>query len=202
KAEREVADAVAAVQESTSEARLGRFIRGRAGSGDYDKYLGVSAMVREDFDELSSLMHPIDGHRDRRLPSIDRIILYIDDLDRCYPPTKVVRVLEAVHLLLAFPLFVVFVGVDSRWVSRSLNRHYDQLLRDEALQEDTRETSSGQEPANSQDFLEKIFQVPFWLRRMNPAAVRTMLDGLISSDERDDHEGGADERSDGEDSLD
>jgi hypothetical protein len=29
-----------------------------------------------------------------------------------------------------------------------------------------------------------------------------MLDGLISSDERDDHEGGADERSDGEDSLD
>lgn len=48
---------------------------------------------------------------------VERIVLYIDDLDRC-PPKRVVEVLEAVHLLLAFPLFVVVVGVDVRWVSR------------------------------------------------------------------------------------
>jgi len=188
-ADREFKDALAAAQEPT-EARLGRFIRGRATSADYDKHLGVSAMVREDFDELSKLMHPTDGDHDSTLPRIDRIILYIDDLDRCYPPTKVVRVLEAVHLLLAFPLFVVFVGVDSRWVSRSLNRHYDQMLRDEALQGDAHGPLSGQEPANSQDFLEKIFQVPFWLRSMDPKAVRLMLGGLITADERDDHQRG------------
>jgi KAP family P-loop domain len=155
-------------------------------------------MAREDFDELSKLMHPTNGHRDSTLPRVDRIILYIDDLDRCYPPTKVVRVLEAAHLLLAFPLFVVFVGVDSRWVSRSLNRHYDEMLRDEALQDDDLGPSSAQAPANSQDFLEKIFQVPFWLRRMDPKAVRNMLDGLITSDERDDHQLGVDEPPEGE----
>ena len=32
-----------------------------------------------------------------RLPQIDRIVLYIDDLDRC-PPARVVQVLEAIHL--------------------------------------------------------------------------------------------------------
>jgi hypothetical protein len=39
------------------------------------------------------------------LPAIDRIVLYVDDLDRC-PPPRVVEVLEAVHLLLAGRLFV------------------------------------------------------------------------------------------------
>ena len=46
---------------------------------------------------------------------LERIILYIDDLDRC-PEERVVEVLEAVNLLMAFPLFIVIVGVDPRWV--------------------------------------------------------------------------------------
>ena len=54
----------------------------------------------------------------RALSPIERIILYIDDLDRC-PPKRVVEVLEAVHLLLAFDLFVVVVAVDARWLERS-----------------------------------------------------------------------------------
>jgi len=35
-----------------------------------------------------------------------RIVLYIDDLDRC-PPDSVADVLQAIHMLLFFPLFVV-----------------------------------------------------------------------------------------------
>jgi KAP family P-loop domain len=186
-ASRNVEAAQAALNESTSQARLGRFIRERATSADYDKYLGLIAMIHRDFEKLSNLMVPAEGKADPTLPRVDRIVLYIDDLDRCYPPTKVVRVLEAVHLLLSFPLFVVFVGVDSRWVSRSLNRHYDQMLRDEAVDVDG--SSSVRAPANSQDFLEKIFQVPFWLRRMDTPAVHRMIHCLISADEvePDDH---------------
>ena len=41
---------------------------------------------------------------------MQRIVLYVDDLDRC-PSDRVVELLEAVHLLLAFALFVVVVGV-------------------------------------------------------------------------------------------
>ena len=60
-------------------------------------------------------------------PDVHRIVLYIDDLDRC-PPAIVVKVLQAVHLLLAFPLFVVVVAVDARWLAKSLEQHYGELL--------------------------------------------------------------------------
>jgi KAP family P-loop domain len=56
---------------------------------------------------------------DDELPEIDRFVLYIDDLDRC-PPRRVVEMLDAIHLLLAVPLFVVVVAVDPRWLLRSL----------------------------------------------------------------------------------
>ena len=124
----------AALGESTSQARLGKFIRDRAESADYEKYLGLIAMIHRDFARLSELMAPARaGEADPELPRVDRIVLYVDDLDRCYPPDKVVRVLEALHLLLFFPLFIVVVGVDSRWVSRALNRYYEGMLADESV---------------------------------------------------------------------
>lgn len=175
--------AEAALRESRSDARLGKFIRERATSADYAQYLGLIAMIHRDFETMSGLMERASSGDGSGLPRVDRIVLYIDDLDRCYPPERVVRVLEAVHLLLFFPLFVVFVGVDSRWVSRSLNRYYEQMLSDESLEATTEPVSMQRAPANSQDFLEKIFQVPFWLRRMDPPAVQRMIHSLITSAE-------------------
>jgi hypothetical protein len=173
-----------ALRDSTSQARLGRFIRDRAGSADYEKHLGLIAMIRRDFERLSELMEKARKNEvDPALPRIDRIILYIDDLDRCYPPEKVVKILEAVHLLLFFPLFIVVVGVDSRWVSRSLHMYYEGMLADEAISAGPESPRTERAPAESQDFLEKIFQVPFWLRRMEPAAVRRLIHSLISSKE-------------------
>ncbi|TIN77491.1 P-loop NTPase fold protein [Mesorhizobium sp.] len=99
----------------------------------------------------------------------ERIILYIDDLDRC-PPEKVVQVLQAVHLLLSFPLFVVVVAVDSRWVSKSLESHYAKLL-----------ASNEGEGATAGDYLEKIFQVPYWVRSMSPAGSQALLSSLAAS---------------------
>ena len=99
-------------------------------------------------------------------PIFERIILYIDDLDRC-PPDKVVDVLQAVHLLLTFPLFVVIVAVDARWVSRSLEAHYDELLVPDA--------KAAGAAATARDYLEKIFQVPYWVRPMTPDGSRDLL---------------------------
>jgi hypothetical protein len=99
--------------------------------------------------------------------TFERIILYIDDLDRC-PPQKVVDVLQAVHLLLTFPLFVVVVAVDARWISRSLERHYDGLL-------ERNEPNDPALGATAMDYLEKIFQVPYWVRPMTPKGSRDLL---------------------------
>ena len=83
--------------------------------------------------------------------TFERIILYVDDLDRC-PPDQVVAVLQAIHLLLTFPLFVVVVAVDMRWVLRALDSHYGDLL------------NPGEDGATSMDYLEKIFQIPYRVR--------------------------------------
>src|SRR5262249_16171907 len=78
-------------------------------------------------DERALLSQTAMVDTDSQKRSFERIILYIDDLDRC-PPDKVVEVLQAVHLLLAFPLFVVVMAVDVRWVSQSLEAYYEKLL--------------------------------------------------------------------------
>ena len=79
-------------------------------------------------DDVKTLRASADAPTIERASTFQIIILYIDDLDRC-PPPKVVDVLQAVHLLLTFPLFVVVVAVDVRWVGRSLETHYLNLLR-------------------------------------------------------------------------
>lgn len=233
---------------------LSDFLRERAASSDYHKYLGLTAIVRRDFEKLHELMsqeplvvevdagatvrqvgaveeidlpgfvrllnqalagrdlpldadkcslhggddtwHLLDAENARRIdvsrradgrrtctftydgPRIDRIVLYIDDLDRC-PPTRVVEVMEAVHLLLALPLFVVVVGVDVRWVSRSLELQYRDLWRRSPGESPATGAGPDALAATPRDYLEKIFQVPFWLRPLDRAMAAHMLAGLL-----------------------
>jgi hypothetical protein len=80
----------------------------------------------------------------------------------------VVEVLQAIHLLLAFPLFVVVVGVDSRWLLRSLRTRYRDVLGaadDQAAHDDM--SDSEHWAATPQNYLEKIFQISLCLRPMS-----------------------------------
>jgi hypothetical protein len=64
---------------------------------------------RSDFERLSDLLfHTRDGCAQAGTAS-DRIVLHSDDLDRC-DEEQVVKVLQAVHLLLACKLFIVVVA--------------------------------------------------------------------------------------------
>lgn len=99
---------------------------------------------------------------------INRIVLYIDDLDRC-PDNKVIDVLQAVHLLLAFPLFVVVVAVDARWLTHALQTRYPALAGGRAR--------NGQ--ASPADYLEKIFQIPFWVEPLDDRGRKSILQGLL-----------------------
>lgn len=99
-----------------------------------------------------------------------RIVLYIDDLDRC-PPAKVMEVLQAIHLLLAFPLFVVFVAVDVRWLVNSLKAGYPELI----------DLSDASGRASPSDYLEKIFQIPYWVRPVTDGGVASLLDDRLQA---------------------
>jgi len=145
--------------------RLSRFVEERAESEDYRRHLGVISTVRKDFEHLVELLKDWrdEGGAQGKV-QIDRIVLYIDDLDRC-SSRQVVEVLQAVHLLLALDLFVVVVGVDPRWLLRALQREYDKLLTGE----------EGEWQASPQDYLEKIFNIPFTLPKMNTVSFGTLL---------------------------
>jgi hypothetical protein len=164
---------VQAIKEEIEHSKSSRifedFIEERAKSTDYRRHLGVLANVRRDFERMAYLLARGEN------AVAERIVLYIDDLDRC-PSNRVVKVLEAIHLLLAFPLFVVVVGVDARWIARSLKLEYDALLAD-----DGEDHSLGIE-ATPRDYLAKIFQVPFWIRAMSSTGCQNLIDGLTRSE--------------------
>ena len=196
--------AARAYHDQTDDGRVLRFVRDRVMGGEYSKQLSFAAIVRKDFEELSALMtrdgETPDAAEERQLlakhieqlilksgdlledaekdtlqeisavPSqpkavFQRIVLYIDDLDRC-PPDQVINVLQAIHLLLSFPLFVVFVAVDVRWLRKSLTTEYAGLLGGGSGTDGT---------ATASDYLEKIFQLPYWVRAMEPDGTRQIL---------------------------
>lgn len=160
----ELENRVAALADSQS---LGFFISERTKSDDYRRHLGLISTIRKDFD---SLMERIGEGREGE-KGVDRIVLYIDDVDRC-PPEMVVNILQAVHLLLAYKLFVVVVSVDPRWLLRSLGSRISQLQQDD-------DAGAGL-VATPQDYLEKIFQIPFTVRPMGQHGFSKLIRALLA----------------------
>ncbi len=161
------------------------FIEKKAGGDDYTRHLGMVSLVRKDLEILSGLLtgHKTDLVTNRESAEfkaifkqpLERIVLYIDDLDRC-PEERVVEVLEAVNLLMAFRLFVVVVGVDPRWVKNALiKKHRMQFT---GYNDGEKEKDAGIELIDASSYLEKIFQIPFTLKDASDAGIRNMIDKL------------------------
>ena len=188
------------------ERRITRFIEQRALSSDYRGQLGLVSLARRDFEELSNLFanqEALDARLEKLIKdkgpdkkleaenevkiikelsrSIDRIVLFVDDLDRCQPE-KVVDVLQAVHLLLAFPLFSVVVGVDQRCLRQSLREQFKGLLTPDQQNgtngKPTALENNGERPATELDYLEKIFHVPFHLPPMEKEGFENFIEKL------------------------
>ncbi len=154
--------------ELTPGRNLYAFLADRAHGDSYRRDLGLISTIRKDFEQLVELMDDWRAHPDSGGAPIDRIVLYIDDLDRC-SAHQVVEVLEAVHLLLALELFVVVVGVDPRWLTRSLHSHYDGMLDD---------SPEAGRLASPEDYLGKIINLPFVLPTMSEGSLRRLLRSL------------------------
>jgi hypothetical protein len=171
------------------ERRLGRFIETRVRSTDYRGQLGLVSLARRDFSELSRIFtdaesirkeiidkpHQVEG-LERLSLKVDRVVLFIDDLDRC-DPKKIVDVLQAVHLLLAYPLFAVVVGVDQRVLRQSLKKRFQGLgqANDGLRRSGTPNRGTDESPTTPLDYLEKIFHIPFHLPRMEKKGFEALV---------------------------
>ena len=74
-------------------------------------------------------------------------------------------------MLLAFPLFVVFVAVDIRWVAAALAKQYPGMSRDKGDDEFI---------APASNYLEKILQIPYWVPMMGPEEAARLLTDLAA----------------------
>lgn len=161
---------------------ISTFISGKSGEDGYGHELGIISRIRKDFSQLNHLFlqqkavhHDKDNEKERF--QIDRIILYVDDLDRCNAEI-VVKTLEAIHLLLAFELFVVVVGVDPRWLNNALDEKYANLF----YEKDDDKPNLEKAKITSFDYLEKIFQIPFALKPITPMSKNKLIAYLTEKD--------------------
>jgi len=150
---------------SRRHAQAGR-VRAQAGSDQMASVLGQLSTVTEYRDQLSLVTRTrkLFTALDREFRGKRRVVIAIDDLDRC-AAEKVVQVLEAVHLLFNFEMFVVVLAVDTRWLDQSLRIRYHRLLG----------AGGGATPS---DYLEKIIQIPMRLVPLDPGRVERMIEGL------------------------
>ena len=161
KAEADMEEAQRQYGEPKATRGLDEFVSTRLAEGDYAQRLGNLQRVEDDLAELANIIST-STLKGKNIKAPERIILFIDDLDRC-PPNQVVDVLEAIQLLLAenrkfgktqdgkkdrpHP-FIVVLGADTRILTRALETHYQGILDPD-------------DAPDGLDYLEKIIQIPY-----------------------------------------
>jgi hypothetical protein len=177
-ASKQVAEARESLQELEGGQRFYAFVRDRDAGDDYRRHLGLLSMVRDDFSRLEQILDQVEreGPDDGELASLSRIVLYIDDLDRC-EPERVVEVLQALSLLMTTPIFVVVVAADIRWLRRSLALHYDRLLH--THHPSTVEPDADATHPTPRGYLEKIFHIPFSLRPIDADGFAALVSQVV-----------------------
>jgi hypothetical protein len=81
-----------------------------------------------------------------------RLVVFVDDLDRCLPE-KAVEILEAIKLFLDVPGVVFVIGMDREVIRKGIEAHYGSLLRSVV--------GSDEPPIDGDRYLEKVVQIPF-----------------------------------------
>jgi len=152
---------------SAKYSNLLEFVQSRLDAAIYENQLGLMHQVRKDIDELTFSL--VDNASEDIFPrGKPRVILYIDDLDRC-PPARVVEMLEAVQLLLNTKLFIVILGLDTRYVTRALEKEYKEILQHEG------------DPSGL-DYIEKIIQIPYRVRPIENDRLREFIENQMDID--------------------
>src|SRR6185312_9429846 len=99
--------------------------------------------------------------------SVQRLIVIVDDLDRCLPETAIAT-LEAIRLFLFVPHTAFVMGVDELMIEYAVREHFPDLP-----------PSSG--PVTyARNYLEKLIQVPFRIPALGLAETRIYVALLLA----------------------
>lgn len=117
------------------------------------------AEFRKDFEELLEATN------------FKRLVVIIDDLDRC-SPERIIENLEAIKLFLNVPKTAFIIGADPRIVKYAIEHKY--RSNKEIEEENNRIVI---------DYLEKLIQLPYSLPRLSESEVETYISMLICKKE-------------------
>ena len=121
-----------------------------------DKEVTVVREFREDFNEMIEKS------------GINKLVVIIDDLDRC-TPDRLIENLEAIKLFLNVEKTAFVIGADPRIVRFAIEHRY---------KTDNIENSSDPDSRNKRivsDYLEKLIQIPYYLPKLTDNEVETYL---------------------------
>lgn len=128
---------------------------------------------------------------DLYIPKKGRLIVYIDDLDRC-SPTNTIKVIEAISLFLDLNKCIFVLGTDYDLFSKSIEVYYEDLYQKINQGKDDRKNGLLIETENEsifidyekpygQYFLDKIIQIPIFIPKLNQRERENYLNSLLGS---------------------
>ncbi len=126
-------------------------------AGDYLKKADES-------DHLSEQIHAFRKEFQELLDAadIDKLVVLVDDLDRCLPETAIAT-LEAIRLFLFVPRTAFVIGADELMIEYAVREHFPDLP-----------PSAGTVPY-ARNYLEKLIQVPFRIPALGLAETRVYI---------------------------
>lgn len=102
--------------------------------------------------------------------NIKKLVVIIDDLDRCLPHT-IIQTLEAIKLFLSVGNVAFIIGADERLVQYAVRERFPELPGDRA--------------DVGRDYLEKLIQYPVRIPSLSPSEVQSYISLLFVSAEGD-----------------
>ena len=107
---------------------------------------------------------------------IEKLVVIIDDLDRC-TPERLIENLEAIKLFLNFDKTAFIIGADPRIVKHAIEFRYKTDRIENASDLDTRNERI------VSDYLEKLIQLPYTLPKLSDHEVETYMTLLFCKNE-------------------
>ncbi|MBP1703255.1 MAG: peptidase family protein [Chloroflexi bacterium] len=138
---------------------------------DYQGKIGFIGQFQEDFRHIvAQATRPRLGWRQRKL------VIFIDDLDRCEPP-KAANIVEAMNIFLDSPQCVFVVGMDMRAVAASIWIKYKDVFGKMKEQDISL-------VAPERIFLDKIIQVPIHLPQPGEDYIGKLVEKVTRKEKR------------------
>lgn len=146
--------------------------------GFRDKYLksGQTLDLKEQYQVVRKFR---DDFKDLlEAAGVEKLIVLIDDLDRCLPD-RIIDNLEAIKLFLNVEKTAFVIGADPRIVRDAIRHRYKDLIQRDDADENKRVVV---------DYLEKLIQVPYNLPKLSESEVETYITLLFCEDTLDGEE--------------